>query len=350
VPASPRPPGPPDPRRDAGGPLWAAASVPVGAAVEPDLLQQDAAYVATLLREFNAITPENALKWGVVHPSERAWNLEPADRLVAFAEANQLRVHGHTLVWHGQLAGWLTPALTRPEVARALAAHIETLVGRYARRIASWDVVNEAVAADGGGLRDTYFLRACGKDYVEAAFRLAHAADPGARLYYNDYGAEGAGRKSDAVYALARRLLDAGVPLHGVGLQMHLRVTRPPSVAAVAANVARLVELGLEVRISEMDVRIRRVHRGDPLARQRRVYHDAIAGCAGMAGFAGVTFWGVSDRHSWVHGEFGQDAPLLFDRDYRPKPAYHGVREALAAAQKAQSTPSVQPENDSDQK
>ena len=333
-----------------GGPLWTAASVPVGAAVEPDLLQRDAAYRATLVREFNAITPENAMKWSLVHPAEREWGFGPADELVAFAEAHAMQVHGHALVWHRQLADWLTPALTRREVARALASHIDTLVGRYAGRVASWDVVNEAVADGGGGLRDTYFLRTCGEDHIAEAFRRAHAADPGARLYFNDYGAERAGRKSDAVYALARRLLDAGAPLHGVGLQMHLRAARPPKPAAIRASVARLLALGLEVRISEMDVRIRRVRRGDPLARQRLVYRDAIAACAGMAGFTGVTFWGVSDRHSWVHEEFGPDAPLLFDRDYAPKPAYFGVRDALAAAQKTQSMPSVQPENDSAQK
>ena len=334
-----------------GGPLWAAARVPIGAAVEPDLLERDAAYRATLVREFNAITPENAMKWGPIHPSEHEWRFEPADQLVAFAEAHAMRVHGHTLVWHRQLPGWLTEARTGREVTRALASHVETLVGRYAGRIASWDVVNEAVA-DGGGLRDTCFLRAGGEDHVAEAFRLAHAADRDARLYYNDYGAEGVGRKSNAVYALVRRLLDRGVPVHGVGLQMHLRAARPPKPGAVAANVRRLRDLGLEVRISEMDVRIRWIRRTDPLALQRRVYHDAIAACAGMPGFTGVTFWGVSDAHSWIHGEFGQDAPLLFDRDYAPKPAYFGVREALAAAQKAtsQSIPSVQPENDSDQK
>ena len=154
-------------------------------------------------------------------------------------------------------------------VERALASHIETLVGHYAGRVQAWDVVNEAIA-DGGGLRDTYVLRACGARHIAAAFRRAHVADPAARLYYHDDGAEGAGRKTDAVYALVQRLLDDGVPLHGVGLQMHLRVTLPPSAAAVAANVARLAALGLEVRISEMDVRIRRA---------RRVPSPASAAC-----------------------------------------------------------------------
>ena len=325
-------PDPPGARGDADGPLWAAASVPVGVAVEPDLLARDEVYAATVLREFNAITPENAMKWGPVHPTERGWNFDPADQLVAFAEAHGLRVHGHTLVWHRQLPPWLDRLRTPRRVAAALAAHVETLVGRYQGRIAAWDVVNEAVG-DRGGLRDTLFLRTLGEGYVAEAFRRAHAADPGARLYYNDYGAEGAGRKSDAVYALVRRLRDDGVPLHGVGLQMHLRATRPPEPAAITANVARLGALGLEVRISEMDVRIRTVRGGDPLARQRRVYRDAIAACVGMPGFTGVTFWGVSDRHSWVHARFGKDAPLLFDRDCAPKPAYFGVRDALAGGQ-----------------
>jgi endo-1,4-beta-xylanase len=325
--------------------------VPIGAAVEPDLLARDDAYARTLRREFNALTPENAMKWGPVHPAERGWHWDPADRLVEFAEAHGLEVHGHALVWHRQLPRWLDRGITRGRLARELAYHIETLVGRYRGRVAAWDVVNEAVA-DGGGLRDTCFLRAGGPGYVAEAFRLAHAADPGARLYYNDYGAEGPGPKSDAVYALVRRLVDQGVPIQGVGLQMHLRAAHPPAPAAIAANVARLVGLGLAVRISEMDVRIRRFRRRDPLARQRRVYEDAIAACAGMPGFAGVTFWGVSDAQSWIHDEFGEDAPLLFDRDYAPKPAYFGVRAALAAAQKAtaRSIPNVQPENESHQK
>jgi endo-1,4-beta-xylanase len=337
-------------RDELDGPLWAAAAVPVGAAVDAALLD-DEAYVRTLVREFNAVTPENAMKWGPVHPTERGWDFGPADRIVEFAEAHGLQVHGHTLVWHRQLPPWIERGMARRRVAGELALHIEALVGRYRGRIAAWDVVNEAVA-DVGGLRDTVFRRTLGEGYVAEAFQRAHAADPGARLYYNDYGAEGAGRKSDAVYALVRRLVDDGVPIHGVGLEMHLRVTHPPAPAAIAANVRRLTALGLTVRISEMDVRIRRIRRGDPLARQRRVYEDAIAACAGMPGFAGLTFWGVSDAHSWVHEEFGKDAPLLFDRDYLPKPAYFGARDALGAGQKAtaQSTPSVQPENEPDQK
>ncbi|MGH7359506.1 MAG: endo-1,4-beta-xylanase, partial [Candidatus Rokuibacteriota bacterium] len=327
-----------------------AADAPIGAAVDAALLD-DPAYVRTLLREFSAVTPENAMKWGPAHPTEHGWDFAPADRIVDFAAAHGLRVHGHALVWHEQLPGWLAPTLGRRHWARALAEHVETLVGRYRGRVAAWDVVNEAVG-DRGRLRRTAFLRALGPGYLAEAFRLAHVADPAARLYYNDYGAEANGAKSDAVYALVRRLLDEGVPIHGVGLEMHLRATHPPSPDAIRANLARLAALGLEVRISEMDVRIRHVRRGDPLAVQRRVYQDAIAACAEAPNFAGLTVWGVSDGHSWIDARFGEDDPLLFDADYAPKPAYFGARHALAGGQKAtaQCTPSVQPENEWAQK
>jgi endo-1,4-beta-xylanase len=317
--------------------LWAAASVPVGVAVNATLLDDDA-YVGTVLREFNAVTPENAMKWGPVHPGEDDWRFAPADRIVQLAETHGLRVHGHTLVWHEQLPDWLRAPLTRPRLARALAAHVDTLVSRYRGRVAAWDVVNEAIRKR--GLRRTVFLRTLGPGYLAEAFRLAHAADPAARLYYNDYGAEAAGTKPDAVYALVRDLVDAGVPIHGVGLQMHLDGAHPPDPHAIRANMARLTALGLEVRVSEMDVRVPSRRRGDPLAVQRAVYRDVIAACADVPGFAGITFWGVTDAHSWI----GKDDPLLFDANYAPKPAYFGVRDALAAARTAaaRSTPSVQ--------
>jgi endo-1,4-beta-xylanase len=324
------------PTGDPVGPLRLATDLPVGAAVDAELLATDEAYRATLVREFSAITPENAMKWGPVHPGEHEWRFEPADRLVEFAAAHRMRVHGHALVWQAQLGEWVTPALSARDVARAMATHIETLVGRYRGRVAAWDVVNEALRAS-GRLRRTVFFHALGPAYLAEAFRLAHAADPAARLYYNDYGTEGVGRKSDAVYALARGLVDRGVPIHGVGLQMHLDAADRgrPTPDAIAHNVARLAALGLEVRVSEMDVRIRRVrrrHSQGRLGAQRAVYHDVIAACAGVAGFAGVTFWGLTDAHSWVDDRFGEDDPLLFDAAYAPKPAYFGVLDALVGS------------------
>jgi endo-1,4-beta-xylanase len=302
--------------------------VPVGAAVDPTRIARDEAYVTTLAREFGSLTPENAMKWGPVHPARDVWNFGPADRIVEFAEANRMAVHGHALVWHRQLPAWVTEAMTPHELASAMALHIRDLVGRYRGRVASWDVVNEA-AADGGGLRDTLFLRKLGVGYIAAAFRLAHAADPTAQLYYNDYGAEGRGSKADAVHALVRDLADEGVPIHGVGLQMHLDAAASPPPAQVAANVRRLAALGLTVRVSEMDVRIRNLRRRDALEVQAAVYRDILRACVHAPGFAGVTFWGVADPYSWIASSPGEDAPLLFGDSCVRKPAYFGVRDAL---------------------
>ena len=242
----------------------------------------------------------------------------------------------------GSSPPWIERGMGRRRVAGELALHIETLAGRYRGRVAAWDVVNEAVADPWAACRDTVFRRPSGR---ATSPRLSGGPTPPipAPGSTTTTTRRSAGPKSDAVYALVRRLLEHGVPIHGVGLEMHLRVTHPPAPAAIAANVARLTALGLAVRISEMDVRIRRIRRGDPLARQRRVYEDAIAACAGMPGFAGLTFWGVSDAHSWVHEEFGEDAPLLFDREYLPKPAYFGARAALAAGQKARPVDAERP-------
>jgi endo-1,4-beta-xylanase len=304
--------------------------MPIGAAVEPALLESDVAYAETLAREFGSITPENAMKWGPIHPDESTWRWEPIDRLVEFARAHDMLVHGHVLVWHEQLPAWISTVAPR-RFRAALEDHVRTLVGRYRGRVGSWDVVNEALTSR-GRLRSTIFLDRLGRRYIAEAFQIAHAADPDARLYYNDFGADGLGRKADAVHALVRGLLDDGGPIHGVGLQMHIDAASPPAAADVAANVARLSALGLDVRISEMDVRVRRIRERDRLSVQRAVYRDLLAACVERTGLAGVSFWGVTDAHSWIHERFGNDDPLLFDAAYEPKPAYFGVRDALTGS------------------
>jgi endo-1,4-beta-xylanase len=315
--------------------LRSLAAMPIGAAVEPALLESDVAYAETLAREFGSITAENAMKWAPIHPDESVWRWQPADRLVEFARAHNMLVHGHVLVWHEQLPAWTSVAPPR-RLRAALEDHIRTLLSRYRGRVGSWDVVNEALTS-WGGLRHTIFLDRLGPGYVAEAFRIAHDADPDARLYYNDFGAEGLGRKSDAVHALARELLEDGVPIHGVGLQMHIDAASPPDTVNVGANVARLSALGLDVRISEMDVRVRRIPARDRRAAQRSVYRDLLAACLGSADLAGVSFWGVTDAHSWIHQRFGDDEPLLFDGAYDRKPAYFGVRDALGTRRGAVS-------------
>jgi endo-1,4-beta-xylanase len=321
----PLPPCPNAPLRRLGD----ARGMMVGTAAFPDGLE-DPKYAALLAGEFDLLTPENAMKWQPIHPKPDVWNFEPADRLVRFAGCYGMRVKGHTLLWHNQVPDYLT-GLSPDDLRRAVREHIRVVVGHYRGRVYAWDVVNEALDDAGDGLRPTLFLKGLGEGYIAEAFRAAHEADPDALLFYNDYGCEGLGPKSDRQYALLRDLRAAGVPVHGVGLQMHVLARAAPKPWDVAANVHRLAALGLRVHVSEMDVRVRELSGGPSvqLETQAALYHDLLAACLQERGVEAVTFWGFTDRHSWVHQTFGQDMPLPFDTHYRPKPAYLAVRAAL---------------------
>jgi len=240
-------------------------------------------------------------------------------------------VRGHTLVWHNQNPGWLEEGeWTRDELIEVLREHITTVVGRYRGRIAAWDVVNEAIDED-GELRDTLWLRVIGPEYIEMAFRWAHEADPEAQLFYNDYAGEGVNRKSNAIYAMVRNLLEQDVPIHGVGLQMHVTVSNSPRSQDVQANLERLAGLGLEVQITEMDVRIPGEPSERTLAQQAEVYGSMMDVCLEAENCSAFVLWGFTDRHSWVPGFFsGWGSALIFDESYAPKPAYDALQEVLA--------------------
>ncbi|UCC64520.1 MAG: endo-1,4-beta-xylanase [Anaerolineae bacterium] len=303
----------------------------IGAAVAAGPLRREALYAETLAREFSMVTTENAMKFGPIHPGRDRYAFEDADAIVEFAAARDMLVRGHTLVWHSQLPAWLTEGeWTRDELIEILREHITTVVGRYQGRVAVWDVVNEAVAGN-CVLGDTIWLRVIGPEYIDMAFRWAHEADPDALLFYNDYDCAGLGIKSDAIYDMVQGLLQRDVPVHGVGLQMHLSVGYSPRPKDVLENMDRLAELGLEVHVTEIDVRIR----GDPtareLARQADVYRDMLAACLSAQNCKAFVLWGFTDRHSWIPHFFeGWGTALIFDEAYRPKLAYHALRDVLA--------------------
>jgi endo-1,4-beta-xylanase len=300
----------------------------VGAAVFPEGLK-DEAYAAVLAREFNALTPENAMKWEPIHPNPNEWRFEDADRLVEFAASKGMKVAGHTLVWHQQVPDYLKWLPAR-ELRRAMRRHIREVVGRYKGKVHSWDVVNEAID-DKEGLRKTLFLERLGDGYIAEAFRAAHKADPAALLYYNDYGCDGTGPKAERLFNLLLQLQADQVPIHGVGLQMHVTGRDCPKEEDLAANLRRLAGLGLRVRVSEMDVRIRDLPGTLPerLEVQAQVYRRVLTACLRESRFEGVTFWGFTDKHSWIHKQFGEDNPLLFDDKLQPKPAYQAVSRSL---------------------
>lgn len=304
----------------------------IGAAVSTDSLRKDTLYSQTLSREFSVLTPENVMKFAPLHPAKDRYDFREADALVDFAGAQSMQVRGHTLVWHNNLPNWLTEGkFSRDELIAILREHIVTVVGRYRSRVAAWDVVNEAINDD-GSLRDTIWLRGIGPGYIDLAFRWAHETDPQARLFYNDYGGEGLGRKSDAIYSLVQGMLQRGVPINGVGLQMHLSLESPPKPQDISSNIKRLGALSLDVHITEMDVRIKGTPTADNLTAQARIYGDIFQACLSSENCKAFVTWGFTDRYSWIPDFFkGYGAGLLFDESYRPKPAYKAIMGALTA-------------------
>ncbi|PSN10703.1 1,4-beta-xylanase [filamentous cyanobacterium CCT1] len=318
-----------------GGPTLASLArgqdLYVGTAVNLKALERDRQYRRRLAQEFNLVTAENDMKLERLQPRRNQFDFSQADRLLAFAADHQMAVRGHTLLWHRAVPDWLEQQdWSRAELMAILENHIKTVVGRYRGQIAAWDVVNEAIADD-STLRDTFWLRGIGPDYIEMAFRWAHEADPDALLMYNDYGGEGLNAKSDAIYELVQSLRSRDVPIHGVGLQMHVQANAAPSSQEVAANMARLADLGLQAQITEMDVRIRQPSTPGDADQQADIYRAMLQTCLEAENCNTFVTWGFSDRYSWVPGYFeGWGEALIFDQDYRAKPAYHSLLNLLA--------------------
>ena len=279
-------------------------------------------------REFNSLTPGNAMKWGSVEPSRGSHDWAEADRIVDFAEAHGQQVRGHTLLWHQQNPDWLTSgSWTRDQLGAIVQDHIATEVGRYKGRIAAWDVVNEPFNED-GTYRPTLFHTTLGQDYIAQALTGARAADPGAKLYINDYNVEGVNAKSTALYNLVKSLKERGIPIDGVGLQAHLIVGQVPST--LQQNIQRFADLGVDVAITELDIRTQLPMTPAKLTQQAADYKAVMNACVALARCTGVTVWGFTDSDSWIPDTFpGQGAATPYDENYQPKPAYHAIAEAL---------------------
>ena len=300
----------------------------IGTAV-PSSLLADGRYAGVLARHFNYLTAEYEMKWDAIERTRGQNDFAAGDAIVSFGQAAGMQIKGHALVWHGSVPAWVS-SLSTADLRAAFENHIRSVGEHFRGRVRAWDVVNEAIADNGSGLRDTIFRQKLGDQYIADAFRLARQADPQALLFYNDYGGEGTNQKADRIYELVQGLRAQGL-IDGVGLQMHVSATNRPSDASIAANMSRLTSLGLLVNISEMDVRIRDVP-GTLQARldvQKSVYKSIVGLCVAEPRCDGVTFWGFTDAHSWIDAQFGADDPLLFDEQYAAKPAYYGVLDAL---------------------
>ena len=311
----------------------ARRKVLIGAAAAAGPLDHDPAYQRLLARQFDSVTPENQAKWPVVEPTAGMTDWATLDALVRFAVDHGMAVRGHALIW-GQASSAGTPAwvtdITDPtSLRKAVEAHIHDEVSRYAGRIDRWDVVNEPLQTDGPALDANHFLDVLGRGYIADAFRAAHAADPSASLWLNENNVESVPAKADALVALVDGLRSDGVPIDGVGLQMHLRSGHAPAPGVVSRLVGRLRALGVRVAITELDVP---VSTDGSDAAQVAAYRQVVRECL-AAGCDEITVWGVSDAHTWLDADLGRSHtdPLLFDERGSPKQTFNEVRAALAA-------------------
>ncbi|MFY9645447.1 MAG: endo-1,4-beta-xylanase [Terriglobales bacterium] len=337
----------------------------IGAAVRPAQLSE-MAYASTLARDFNMVEPEDALKWETVHPESQRFDFTQGDKVVDFAAEHGMKVRGHTLVWHQQNPKWLTEGnYSSSELAEILKKHIKTVVTHYKGKIFAWDVVNEAFdELHPGELRSTIWrdqpgiASAAGDElqisgtpvhaefearsprqtyaYVERCFRWAHEADPQALLFYNEAEAETVNPKSDAIYAMVRDFRSRGVPIDGVGFQMHIPKLYA-DVASISANIHRFTALGVQVHITELDVALPVDSEGnassEDLRKQADIYREIATACLSQPGCTAIQTWGFTDKYSWVgsHSKHKLGAALLFDKSYRAKPAYEALRNTLGA-------------------
>jgi endo-1,4-beta-xylanase len=284
--------------------------------------------------------------WIGTRPSVDTFNFTGVDYFVKFAATHKLLLHGHPLVWHKSLPDWLPATLNRQNARQIVTNHIQTIVRRYAGKIGSWDVVNEAILPSdqrADGLRKTHWLQFLGEDYVDFAFRIAAKADPKAQLVYNEYGLEADTpedeTKRQAVLNLLERLKFKGTPIHALGIQSHLSTAPNFNPAKFREFLRQVASLGLKIRLSELDVREENVPM-DLNSRDRLVagaYEDFLSTALAEKSVIAVTSWGLSDRYTWIVENAGRTdrtemRPLPFDRQHQPKLVWNGIARAFDRA------------------
>jgi endo-1,4-beta-xylanase len=298
---------------------------------------------SALLEDCDSLTPEIHLKWDALQPAREVWTTEPADRLIAFAQRNGMKVRGHALLWDQSTPAWARSAIADGDWS-VIEAHFRTVLGRYAEKVDEWDVVNEPIDAPQGkgGLRDNLFHRGLGPDYVARALTTARALAPKARLMINEYGFEydnyvEEGRRT-AMLRLVESLRKQGTPLDGVGLQAHLDLSKGPLKPEILDRFLRdLADLEVYIAVTELDVNehdrgLSLRERDRRVADETRRYLDIVLAHSAVRG---VTTWGLSDRHSWLQDQLAAGSPtnrgLPFDRSFQPKPMRDALVSALAA-------------------
>lgn len=324
----------------------------IGAALGRRQLGGDDTSGMTLVsREYNTITPENDMKWESINPERDVYNWEAADALVAYGEEHDMFIVGHTLVWHSQLADYVKEITDPEEMRAALKAHIDAVAGRYRGRIDGWDVVNEALNED-GSLRESVFLKVLGEEYLTLAFKYAAAAAPDAKLYYNDYNMWNADKREGAI-RMIKKIREQGGRVDGVGMQAHYSITGP-TIDTIEQSIEAFAAAELPISMTELDItvlpnpwdlvgaEVSQNYEGSPYMNPfpealpdsvQNVLTNRYTDLFNLYlkhsdKIERVTFWGITDEGSWLNGWPIKDRtnyPLLFDRQYAPKPAYDAV-------------------------
>jgi endo-1,4-beta-xylanase len=341
--------------------LAAPTNLRIGSAIIPFDLDTPA-YAQVAADQFSVVTPGNEMKWQVVEPTRGTYDWSGGDRLVAFARQHGQLVRGHTLLWHNQLPVWLTDGVADGSISDAhlkalLHKHVTDEVTHFKGRIWQWDVANEFFTDSfPSGLNpNDFWVSHLGTAIIADAFRWAHAADPDALLFYNDYniaGEDGSNAKSDAVFAWVAGMLAAGVPINGIGDQGHLDTQYGFSGARMRNDLTRYAGLGLTVAITEADVRTfvdnaTDQRPTDPLAAfaQPFEFSEMLQACLAVRSCISFTAWGFGDADSWVPGFFtGEGYATLYDVNLNPKQAYATLQQDLAlAARGAPKRPDTTP-------
>lgn len=334
----------------------AGRGILAGCAVNVGALRTDAAYKKLLQEQVGIVVGETEFKFGPLRPTPTTFFFDNADYLAAFAEANGMKLRGHNFVWHRQLPGWFESYVTKANAEQVLVEHIERVGGRYAGKMQSWDVVNEAVQiSDGlkGGFRDSPWQKVLGgtgavPEYIEVAFKTARRVDPGALLVYNDYGIEGedaeSGKKRAAVMELLREMQKNHIPVDALGVQSHLSAANKDGRAPVYGKglmtmIEEVREMGLKVLVTEMDVNDRYLGPaiGPRDAAVAKVYGSFLGMVLADPAVIAVLTWGITDKYTWLNHEDAradglQERPLPFDAEMQPVAAFAAEVKALGEA------------------
>ena len=321
-----------------------------GGAASYGALKNDPDYTAHFAEECGLLVPENSLKFGPVHPEADRFDFTEGDYLADFAAKNQMKMRGHTLVWHNQLAPWVRSTVTAETARATLETHIHTVMGHYKGRMHSWDVVNEAINPPDqreDGLRKTPWLEWLGPEYLDTAYGIAAETDPDALLVYNDYGLDydtpGDAAKRDAVLKLLRGMVKRKVPVKGFGMQAHLSASqqanfKPETLRRFFGEIA---DLGLKILITELDAGDQSLP-ADPAERDRgiaEVYGSYLSAALEEKAVIAVLTWGITDKYTWLAGQKrrtdGEPVRVLpLDREYHRKPAWFAIAKAFDGAGK----------------